>query len=269
MSEGTSYEPSPLLARMLSTNGWDAEAAGAWVVLAGASVDGFPPVMTSLIQAPGNATAESEIPVLLPVERRALAAQVCAALNRHLSGGAVSISTIGRPAVTSKRNLSVDEDAAIRQYTALVLRNREIARSMMGLFKGVAEGGEAADILAAASCPPPSTTPRRAAQLPLADEPAPGAEHQATASANVEGHSWVTPQEVESLARLNALAVRLNARKLPICPGPLVLHADGVAECYGCDQPMERFHPSAAGGSCVSGRFFGAGHRCARCAANG
>lgn len=269
MIESTSQQPSSLIVRMLSAKGWDAEAAGAWAMLSGGSVDGYPPILTGLIQTPGNATAESELPVLLPIERRALAAEVCAAVNRHLTGGTVSISTIGRPAVTSKRLLSEDEESAVEQYAALVLRNRQIARSMVGLFKGVAEGGDAADILAAASCPSPSTTPRRAAQLPLADEPAPGAEHQATASANVEGHSWVTPQEVESLARLNALAVRLNARKLPICPGPLVLHADGVAECYGCDQPMERFHPSAAGGSCVSGRFFGAGHRCARCAANG
>jgi len=260
-------QPSPLIVRMLATNGWDGEAAGAWVLLSGGSVDRFPPLMTMLIQAPGAASvsAETELPILLPERRHGLAAEICCAVNRHLTGGALSITTIGRPAVTSKRMISEAEDIAVRQFTELVLWNRAVARSLFGVFIRVAEGVDAADILAEASCPPLSISPRAAAVLPLDDSP--GEEHRRLAAAALRGSPGVTELEIDGLARLDALGTRKDAASYQLCAGPLVLHADGVAECYGCERPLEHNHLSGASGQCRPGRAFGIGHTCSRCGA--
>src|SRR3954452_16692642 len=245
MSVGTPPDESPgLIARMLATNRWDGEAAGAWVLLSGGSVDRFPPLMTSLIQPPGTATmtAETDLPLLLPWARLPLAAEVCAGLNRRLVGGTVSITTIGRPALTSKRFVSEDEETAISQMTNLVLGNRAVARSLIGAFKRVAEGISAPDLLHEVGCPALETEARTAARLALNGGLTPTAEGRDTAATTLLGAHGVTDLEVEGLARLDTFVRQQHNTNHPFCAGPIVLHADGVAECYGCELPLERRH---------------------------
>ena len=72
--------------------------------------------------------------------------------------------------------------------------------------------------------------------------------------------------ETEGLANLQALLERNADAGLPLCVGPVLLHEDGVAECYACSDPMNRLHPGGHSASCTQGREFGEGHRCTRCA---
>jgi len=49
------------------------------------------------------------------------------------------------------------------------------------------------------------------------------------------------------------------------CAGPLLAHADGVVECYGCDEPEASRHYAGFLVSCEPSMRFGRGHRCVRC----
>jgi hypothetical protein len=49
------------------------------------------------------------------------------------------------------------------------------------------------------------------------------------------------------------------------CAGPVLIHADGVVECYGCDQPHDVPHLGGTTVSCASGLQLGHGHTCDRC----
>jgi len=49
------------------------------------------------------------------------------------------------------------------------------------------------------------------------------------------------------------------------CAGPVLIHADGVVECYGCDQPPDIPHIGGTTVSCASGLLLGHGHTCDRC----
>ena len=48
------------------------------------------------------------------------------------------------------------------------------------------------------------------------------------------------------------------------CPGPVVIHADGVVECFGCTEP-ESVHVGGCTNACHEDLYLGRGHRCERC----
>lgn len=49
------------------------------------------------------------------------------------------------------------------------------------------------------------------------------------------------------------------------CAGPILIHADGHVECYGCDDPAGHPHIVGTTVACGPGCRLGAGHLCERC----
>jgi hypothetical protein len=49
------------------------------------------------------------------------------------------------------------------------------------------------------------------------------------------------------------------------CVGPILIHADGAVECYGCDSPATNPHVVGTTVACHAGSRLGAGHLCERC----
>ena len=48
------------------------------------------------------------------------------------------------------------------------------------------------------------------------------------------------------------------------CPGPVMIHADGVVECFGCTEPAGA-HLGGCTVACKEDLYLGRGHRCERC----
>jgi hypothetical protein len=49
------------------------------------------------------------------------------------------------------------------------------------------------------------------------------------------------------------------------CPGPVLIHADGLVECYGCADPARNPHLGGITVACAPGLRLGRGHLCNRC----
>jgi len=75
--------------------------------------------------------------------------------------------------------------------------------------------------------------------------------------------------EFMALVNCGAMTSHNADSGLPSCVGPVVIHEDGVTECYGCSDPMLRVHPPGSTWSCGPGREFGIGHLCPRCSPEG
>ena len=264
------YEADPsLLDRAVAENDWLAAPAGSgWTTLAGGSVDGLAFLVTSVSVKLGTITVCTRMPAILSERRRADVTAVCAALNRLLNGHVASVDPDGAPTVTTKSWLFGPDRAAIAGITRAVTTNRTTSSAVRAPFVRLVAGW---DFEAALSGLPQNAdllrqaTPRAATVIDLASLPEPGAAHRADAAAAI-GPSPDRVREVDALARYQALAYRAFDADDPICVGPVVLHQDGVAECYGCSDPLHRLHPGGTSGDCVPGRAFGDGHRCIRCA---
>ena len=66
-----------------------------------------------------------------------------------------------------------------------------------------------------------------------------------------------------TLATIPRLQMRLGLTDA--CVGPVLIHADGVVECYGCTDPNEGTHLSGTSVACDLLMRLGQGHVCPRC----
>jgi hypothetical protein len=262
VSEELLRDPSLVLEATLKQNGWQAgPLGGPSVRLAGGTVDLHAATVTDVAAVPGTIIVRTRIPTILPGGVRSQAGYLCAAINATIHAGVVAVETDGTPTLTTKALLFTPEAAASSVITTAVKQNRELADALCGCFVRLRRGDDAAQVatdMGFADTLPDSALPRTPAQIDLDRAPEPNPRQVADASI----HRFEAAER-DALARLQALTE--HNRNEPACAGPVVLHKDGTAECYGCDDPLERFHPAGASLSCTPGRALGAGHRCARC----
>jgi hypothetical protein len=106
-------------------------------------------------------------------------------------------------------------------------------------------------------------TPRHGAEFDFDQMPAAAVAPTAGAPRTFGAGEITT--EFTALVNVGAMTSHNTDSGLPPCVGPVVIHEDGVTECYGCSDPMLRVHPAGSTWSCGPSREFGIGHRCPRC----
>ena len=236
--------------------------------LAGALVDGQACYMTDLTVARGVANAHTRIPMLISPSRKAEAVRLCAALNACFPGGTVWVGGDGEPGVTVCVALVGPESAAAAGIVHAVRRSRTLARLADPYFDDVRVGKPAGEALS----PETGTTafldalsaPSSGSRFEFDTAPAPSDE-QLAAAVDLFGGEQERLAEAEALARVQALSNSQAGEGLAHCVGPVIIHADGVVECFGCEQPLDRIHGGGMTGACCPVSRFGIGHRCERC----
>ena len=78
---------------------------------------------------------------------------------------------------------------------------------------------------------------------------------------------YTAEEKVATVATLWQLASRGRVAGVQDrCPGPVLIHADGTVECYGCTSPGTTLHLTEITVACDEGVRLGDGHVCERCA---
>lgn len=258
-------DPHPVCERVFRRMGWRAGRTGDTYRLAGGTVDLRPAVVTDLTVDPGSLKLDTTIPVFVPVSRRAEANRLCGTLNALL-GGPISITQYGAPGLSSKIILLGPESHAAGLIVDGVRSDRGFAEGFVGLFLQIAEGASAVDVAHNAGLDrdlPAHAPVPVAAQLDFTEAPEPIEEYLEEARA-----LRITEAEALAFAHHQALIIAIyeaHGDDAPFCPGPLLFHADGVAECWNCEQPEATIHPSGCTASCRKARRLGKGHSCERC----
>ena len=260
-------KPDDVFELALRSEGWSAARRNDGQVyrLAGGSIDLRPGFVTDVRLSPGDLHLETAIPIYIPAERRDEAVRLCSVL--HSNNGVFSLGKSGAPLLLSKTMLFLPETYAVSVIVDAVRRDRDLVKTLLGLFHDVAQGRSAAsaasrfdlDDYLPAGRPMPT-----AAQLDLSLTPEPSAEQLAETRALRVGEA-----EAVALARRQALIEAIFHRdpdRPPLCAGPLIFHEDGVVECHYCDTPETRIHGGGCSASCRRHRQLGKGHYCPRCA---
>jgi hypothetical protein len=259
-------DPSLALEATLKQNGWQAGplGGGPWLRLAGGTVDMHASTVTDVRAVQGTIIIRTRISTILPASIHSQVGHLCAAINATMHAGVVAVEADGAPNVTTKALLFTPEATAGAVIRTAVSQNRELADALHGYFLRLRRGEHSGAVAAntrLADTLPTGSLPRTPTRIDLDHAPEPNPRQIEDAS--IHGFQ---PAERDALARLQALAEQ-NSNE-PACAGPVVLHQDGNAECYGCNDPLERFHPAGASLSCAPRRALGAGHSCTRCGAN-
>jgi len=243
---------------------WAAGDAGAFVRLAGGTVDQHASLVSDLlVMAPplNTLSVRTRLPIQLSALQADTVARFCVAVNAGLRHGVLSVAADGAPEATTKTILPASDAAAATVIVATVKRNRGLSDFLTPLLVRLMRGETVERLLAdsnSADTDPFSGEPRRSALLDLSSVPAPPDEY-----VSQPAFEDMPRPEVDALGRLET---QQNAQPHnPTCSGPVVVHADGVTECYGCSHPLERFHPGGTSLSCSPGTRFGVGHSCERC----
>jgi hypothetical protein len=272
------FDLDAALALAAEAGGWEIrERTDAWLSIGWNGLDGEADLETRVLAVPWSATVGTRLPFALPSSYAAEATRICAALNRCIDGAVVTIAADGVPDVLTKTLLCAPERAAADAISAAVERNRARAMELAAVFQRV-ENGESADasavdlgdeLVVALSRQNEShqSTPLNLSWLPrLTDEQMGDAHRLADAGVSrVEETQALVQLELLREAQLQGLR---DVADLPVCAGPLLVHADGVAECYGCAEPLAHLHPAGTSFQCRPDRAFGDGHRCGRCVAD-
>jgi hypothetical protein len=253
----------PVLEAALRSQEW----RGAWyrrpeVRLAGGLVDGRAWLVSDLLVVPGSASVTTRLPVLITATFHYEASLLCSVMNA-MGGWVVSVDTDGVPVVFSKCYLGADDEVAAARVVDLVRDNRRQAETLTQIFGLIARGETTmSEIAPSLEQPIPFAKPYLVVpvfDLSLAPEPFPGT----LIAIKSMDHSVITEAEMTALVRAQMLSEqRPNA--IP-CAGPLVSHADGILECYGCTTPQLRSHVDGSTASCRQHRRLGNGHLCSRC----
>jgi hypothetical protein len=243
---------------------WAAGTAGAYVRLAGGTVDQHASLVSDLlVLAPplNTLSVRTRLPIQIPVQQADTVARFCVAVNAGLRHGVLFVAADGAPEATTKTIVPASETAAAAVIVATVKRNRGISAFLTQLLATLMRGETVERLLAdsdSADTIPFSGEPRRSGLLDLSSIPAPPDEY-----VSQPAFENMPRPEVDALGKFET---QQNAQPhKPVCSGPVVVHADGVSECYGCTQPLERFHPGGTSLSCSPGTRFGIGHSCERC----
>jgi hypothetical protein len=248
----------------LGNTNWAAGPAGAWVRLAGGTVDQHASLVSNLlVMAPplNTLSVRTRLPLQIPAQQADTVASFCVAVNAGLQHGVLSVAAGGAAEAATKTILPASDTAAAAVIVATVKRNRGLSAFLTPLLATLMRGETVERLLAdsnSADTIPFSGAPKASAVLDLSSVPAPHDEYMSQPA-----FENMPRPEVDALGRFETQQDAQPHK--PTCSGPVVVHADGVTECYGCAHPLERFHPGGTSLSCSSGTRFGVGYSCERC----
>jgi hypothetical protein len=263
------------VALALDPVGWGVlDEVNGWLFLDGESIDRRSEYATHVIVTPWTMTVLTTAPFEISADRGTEVGRLCAALNAVSEGASVSIAHDGAPYVLSKTFLSAPETSAAQAIRQTV-ENRDAAIKVSALLARASSGEAAASIAADAGVAglapalEAQSEPVRSALLDL-NWLSDLTQEQLDDAVKLSDGGIATIRETESLIRLQLLREAQlqglrHSSALPVCAGPIVVHADGVSECYGCTSPLEHLHPAGTSFKCRPDRAFGDGHRCVRC----
>jgi hypothetical protein len=253
-------DPSGAVVAAIRDNGW---VAGPWrhkgFRLAGGPLDSHANFVTDLHLLTASVAVETRIPVQLPSRRRLDALLLCSAVNA--GSGIVSIDPDRVPVLHTRLIMVQPEGIAAAVIADAIRRQRQIAHVVTPAFLALVRGEPLTRIVGVLGL---------ASQLPFATDPQPAAELDLSRTPNPSDKALeearqlpITEAEVMALARVQTLnETQPHAEQ---CAGPLIIHADGVVECYGCTDPLHYIHGGGCSASCRPARRLGIGHRCQRC----
>jgi hypothetical protein len=229
-----------------------------------------PYLLTEIWFGEDTVRVDCAVPVLVPEDRLEQVLELCLGLNTQ-GRVAFALGTRGTPIASHNiRLVAAATDLAYLCQGALEV-TWERAAAAEELFRAVVEGADAESVLRSIDF---ESNPQLFNALPI----------NRVAGAAAEGVEWrglleqsppldddvVVPDgHTESEWRAAAVAIQLCAAGTElvddVCAGPLLFHADGVVECYGCAQPGLVLHLDGCIGPCAAGKYLGHGHRCERC----
>ena len=254
------WDPIDALHLALASQGWAAAPTSAISVrLAGGRIDGKTRLVTDLRVYPGAASIDTRLNFLVPAAYRHQAALLCSSINA--SGiTVVSLDPDGAPVVFSRLFLAAPTEVAAATIVDAIRVHRRHATMISPVFIHAARGEPAASIAAEMGLPEPIplTAPVPVAPvLDLSQTPELSDWLRSQRRPNLTGIEW------DALCRFQRLNLERPDREP--CADPLMTHADGTVECYGCPSPEARFHPEGCTVSCWPERRIGIGHLCGRC----
>jgi hypothetical protein len=221
----------------------------------------------------GNMRVECAIPVLVPLDRRVEVLELCLLLNRQARVG-FTLDSRDTPLVCASCDLLAHESAVAADrcgQTLQLLWQRATATEKV--FRQVAKGASAHEAAAHLfSADQQQRDPRGFLLSTREGVPLPGSRWNGLLD-GIEMPAGVSAPDGYTAAEMLALFTvfgRLTAGgetgMLDACPGPLLIHADGVVECFGCTDPGQvSHHLSGSTVECRDRIYLGPGHRCERC----
>jgi hypothetical protein len=256
-------DPRPAVELALAESGWRAaQFPDGRIRLAGLVPDGPPSLVTDLLVLPGSLNLETRLPLRVGPNDRGRARLLCTSLTAD-TGGVFSLDPDQAPVLYNRHLVFAPAAKAATTIAHDVRAHRALAVHALNLFSDL-NGQATSDVLA--HRPDRHGGPGRATRLDLSRLP----DADPAELARAKELSPITDAEAHALARVHTqLDARTDHRTTvptfeQLCAGPLVFHADGVVECYGCDAPTDYIHLSTV--SCQPGRQLGYGETCARCA---
>jgi hypothetical protein len=263
------YEGPPFyrqaLQKALASRGWSAGTSDGSrdpdVRLPGGQIDGMPSLVSDLFVVEGSLSITTRLPILIRSSRRYEASLLCSTINTA-GGWVISIDTEGVPIVISKCYLGPDPVLAAAQIVDVILTNRTQAARLTDTLGAIDHGETAAAVISSFAQPAPFNEPfPTSSLLDLSHAPMPSPD-MVDDLKKFRDHPSITEAEMTAMVR-----VRLLDEGQPDaapCAGPLVIHADGITECFACTNPETRLH---VGGTAACGPHarLGYGYICGRC----
>jgi hypothetical protein len=236
--------------------------------LAGGSIDGSARFVTDVFVIAGNIALTTRLPVRIPAELRPAANAICSLLTA-VGYGVFSIDRDGVPEVYAKSLLFEPHAAAVAAMVDLIRHHRSTIDGVISpAFVRLVHGESVESIAQELKAPdriPLAEPISFAAAFDRSSMPDPSAEHVQVWREGLSDQRETTEAEAVALATLWEMSVALP-EEAPICAGPVVVHADGTIECFGCETPNSSYHPKGSSASCRRGFRPGSGHACQRCA---
>jgi hypothetical protein len=232
-----------------------------------------PYLLTEVWADDGFLRAECSVPVVVPRDRLEQVLELCALLNGQGRVG-FALGRRGTPiaAVTVALPVSVAEVAqrlCANGFSILW----DYAASAEPLFAAVAAGSEPATALEVATEGGPAG-PAGPAGFPISWRPpeSPKGTRWDAALDGVPVPKAVPVPDGYTEAEARGVFAAFSRLKpgegvVDACGGPLLIHSDGVVECFGCEAPGVNPHLMGSTVSCAPGLYLGSGHLCERCKA--
>jgi hypothetical protein len=226
--------------------------------------------LTEVVMDDESLTISCGVPVLIPPVCRGEALRFCLGLNTQARVG-FAIGRRGTPVVTaSVRLIGALADAAASLCINAFETVWMYSASAEGLFQSVVAGTDA-DAMLERIKGDGALFAAMPINLGSAEGPK-GFEWVGAADEDLPLPPGMEIPEGMSERHLKGVAAALSRVTLgagPIvdaCGGPLLIHDDGVVECFGCTDPAANIHADGTTVSCRRGMRLGQGHRCEWCA---
>lgn len=230
------------------------------------SLDPFLPV--DLWFGPGIVELEARVPVVVPSELRAGALELALWLTGE-GRFAVIVDPHGRPFLRGCLKLRTTGDEVAQNAVAVTL-DLLVERAAVAeeSFRSLVQGASVAECV-----PMDADLPFVHVAAPWSEPPVQPAAWDVRPSEPVRVPENTVPdgytaEEFASTCTTFVAMSEDDARPglVEACAGPVLIHADGAVECFGCVDPQASRHLKRVTVACAPGLELGNGHRCERCA---